>query len=160
MRRRYNFQNITVYSFEKTWDTACEMIKQAVELSIPIWPSNKVTIIDFTICTWPTVWDYLNATKILANSRVVRLNIRIERVYISVSPRINQRSAYFIQSYPIYFNCPQYYTAPYFFLINQNLTWDCLLISVFLPEFAWSEPKIVSFWHSECSDQANTVKFT
>ena len=26
-------------------------------------------------------------------------------------------------------------TAPYFFLLNQNLTCDCLLISVFLPIF-------------------------
>ena len=40
-------------------------------------------------------------------------------------------------------------TVPYFFLLNQNLTWDCLLISVFLPEFDWSEPKIVLFWCSE-----------
>ena len=29
----------------------------------------------------------------------------------------------------------KYETAPYFFLSNQNLTWDCLLIFVFLPEF-------------------------
>ena len=43
----------------------------------------------------------------------------------------------------------KYETVPYFFLLNQNLTWDCLLISVFLPEFAWSEPKIVLFWCSE-----------
>ena len=25
---------------------------------IPIWPSNKVTITDFTIYTWPTIWDW------------------------------------------------------------------------------------------------------
>ena len=37
----------------------------------------------------------------------------------------------------------KYETAPYFFLLNQNLTCDWLLISVFLTEFAWSEPKIV-----------------
>ena len=29
----------------------------------------------------------------------------------------------------------KYETAPYFFLLNQNLTWDCLLIFVFLPQF-------------------------
>ena len=29
----------------------------------------------------------------------------------------------------------KYETAPYFFLLNQNLTCDCLLISVFLPVF-------------------------
>ena len=29
----------------------------------------------------------------------------------------------------------KYETAPYFFLLNQNLTCDCLLISVFLPKF-------------------------
>ena len=28
----------------------------------------------------------------------------------------------------------KYETAPYFFLLNQNLTCDCLLISVFLPK--------------------------
>ena len=29
----------------------------------------------------------------------------------------------------------KYETAPYIFLLNQNLTWDCLLISLVLPEF-------------------------
>ena len=29
----------------------------------------------------------------------------------------------------------KYETAPYFFLLNQKLTWHCLLISGFLPEF-------------------------
>ena len=27
-------------------------------LNIPIWPSNKVTITDFTIHTWPTIWNW------------------------------------------------------------------------------------------------------
>ena len=31
----------------------------------------------------------------------------------------------------------KYETAPYFFLLNQNLTCDCLLISVFYPVFTW-----------------------
>ena len=37
----------------------------------------------------------------------------------------------------------KYETASYCFLLNQNLTWDCLLIFVYLPEFTWSEPKTV-----------------
>ena len=37
----------------------------------------------------------------------------------------------------------KYDTAPYFFILNQNMTCDCLSISVLLIEFAWSEPKIV-----------------
>ena len=37
----------------------------------------------------------------------------------------------------------KYETAPYFFLLSQNLICDCLSISVILPEFTWSEPKIV-----------------
>ena len=36
-----------------------------------------------------------------------------------------------------YVQLKKYDTAPYFFLLNQNLTCDCLLISVFLPEFDW-----------------------
>ena len=39
--------------------------------------------------------------------------------------------------------------------MNQNLTWDCLLISVFLTEFSWSEPKNRTILGS---DQANSVK--
>ena len=35
------------------------------------------------------------------------------------------------------------YKVPYIFLINQEMTWDCLLFSVLLQEFTWSEPKIV-----------------
>ena len=37
----------------------------------------------------------------------------------------------------------EYETAPYFIQFSQNLTCDCLLISVFSPEFTWAEPKIV-----------------
>ena len=34
-------------------------------------------------------------------------------------------------------------TAPYFIQLIQNLTFDCLLISVFLPVFACCDHKIV-----------------
>ena len=61
--------------------------------------------------------------------------------------KISMIDMYDIDLYTVQLN--KYETAPYFFLLNQNLTWDCLLISVFLPEFAWSEPKIVPFWCSE-----------
>ena len=37
----------------------------------------------------------------------------------------------------------EYETAPYFIQLNQNLTSDCMLISVFLPVFAWCDHKIV-----------------
>ena len=33
--------------------------------------------------------------------------------------------------------------VPYFFQFSQNLTSDCLLISVYLPVFAWCDHKIV-----------------
>ena len=36
--------------------------------------------------------------------------------------------------------------VPYFFQFSQNLTSDCLLISVYLPVFAWFDHKIVLFW--------------
>ena len=39
----------------------------------------------------------------------------------------------------------KYETAPYFLQLSQNLTSDCLLISVFLP----SDHKIVLFWSAE-----------
>ena len=39
----------------------------------------------------------------------------------------------------------EYETAPYFVQFSQNLTSDCLLISVFYPKFTWAEPKIVLF---------------
>ena len=37
----------------------------------------------------------------------------------------------------------EYETAPYFIQFSQNLTWDCLLIFVFCPEFTSAEPRIV-----------------
>ena len=37
----------------------------------------------------------------------------------------------------------EYETAPYFIQLSQNLIWDCLLISVYLPVFAWCAHKIV-----------------
>ena len=43
----------------------------------------------------------------------------------------------------------EYETAPYFIQLSQNLTLDCLLISVFLPVFAWCDHKIVLFWSAE-----------
>ena len=42
-----------------------------------------------------------------------------------------------------------YETASYFIYFSQNLTCDCLLISVFCPKFTWAEPKIVLFWCSK-----------
>ena len=35
-------------------------------------------------------------------------------------------------------------TAPYFFLLSQNITSDCLLISVFTPVFHWIYQKVSS----------------
>ena len=43
----------------------------------------------------------------------------------------------------------KYETAPNFIQLSQNLTSDCLLISVFLPVFAWCDHKIVLFWSAE-----------
>ena len=43
----------------------------------------------------------------------------------------------------------KYETGHIFFLLNQNLACDCLLIFVFYPLFTWAEPKIVLFWCSE-----------
>ena len=46
----------------------------------------------------------------------------------------------------------EYETAPNFIQLSQNLTRDCLLISVFLPvftSFAWCDHKIVLFWSAE-----------
>ena len=37
----------------------------------------------------------------------------------------------------------EYETAPYFIQFSQNMTCDCLLISVLCPEFTWAQPKIV-----------------
>ena len=63
----------------------------------------------------------------------------------------------------------KYDTASYFFLFNQNLTYNCLFISVFLTEFAWSEPWIVlniktenfRFWSGKSSQiQVETQKST
>ena len=41
----------------------------------------------------------------------------------------------------------KYETAPNFFLLNQNLTCNCLLIFVFLPKFDWIYLKL--FWTSK-----------
>ena len=43
----------------------------------------------------------------------------------------------------------KYETAPNFIQLGQNLKSDCLLISVFLPVFAWCDHKIVLFWSAE-----------
>ena len=40
-------------------------------------------------------------------------------------------------------------TVPYFLQLSQNLTSDCLLISVYLPVFAWFDHKIILFWSAE-----------
>ena len=50
----------------------------------------------------------------------------------------------------LYIQLNEYETASYFIRFSQNLTFDCLLISVFCPEFTWAEPKIVLFY---CSKQ-------
>ena len=44
-----------------------------------------------------------------------------------------------------YIQLNKYETAPNFILLNQNLTWDCLLLSVFLPILASCDHKIVLF---------------
>ena len=43
----------------------------------------------------------------------------------------------------------QYEKAPYFLQLSQNLRWNCLLISAFLPVFAWCDHKIVFDWSAE-----------
>ena len=47
----------------------------------------------------------------------------------------------------------EYETVPNFIQLSQNLSSDCLLISVFLPfflpVFAWCDHKIVLFWSAE-----------
>ena len=43
-----------------SWDTPMSFAS-----IIPIWPSNKVTIANFTIYTWSTIWHYLNPTNLI-----------------------------------------------------------------------------------------------
>ena len=55
---------------------------------------------------------------------------------------VNMYIAVILENYTqVQFN--EYETIPYFIKFSQNLTSDCLLISVFSPEFTWAEPKIV-----------------
>ena len=52
--------------------------------------------------------------------------------------KISKRKSHFVLTIQL----NEYETAPYFIQFSQNLTCDCLFISVFCPKFTWAEPKI------------------
>ena len=71
------------------------------------------------------------------------------RIAICFKHYLTQVSPHFIQLEPTYSQLNEYGTVPYFLQSSQKLTSDCLLISVFLPVFAWCDHKIVFFWSAE-----------
>ena len=70
----------------------------------------------------------------------VRLSIFLHTVRLAM---LHNAAKTNLKSNLIFVQLNRYETTPYFFLLNQNLTCDCLMICGFFPEFTWSETKIV-----------------
>jgi hypothetical protein len=82
---------------------------------------------------WPK--DFFEA---LGKCHIQKISITCSRVRQIQDPRFPSlhHPQHSRPSSPQWVQLNKYETAPYCFPLNQNLTWDCLLISYFLPEFA------------------------
>ena len=65
------------------------------------------------------------------------------------SEEFKSKSKTFLSWFKIPKQLNEHETIPYFLQLSQNLTSDCLLISVYLPVFAWCDDEIVLFWSAE-----------
>ena len=111
--------------------------------------SQKVATPFSTVQFWCKMWP------VIVRLNILEIGVRVKRIHVfqilakGVVDNVSNRVTHSGKKSPFFLQLNEYETAPYSIQFSQNLTWDCLLISVFFPKFTWADHKIVLFWISK-----------